>query len=141
MGDRCGGRRKNYEKFGNFENFYVGGINSNAKLDNLGPEIQLFINDTTFVSGGYTDDSPNLLALLYDNSGINTVGTGIGHDLVAILDGLTNNPYILNDNYESDLNTYQSGRVSFEFSNISNPILISLLNSNTLPKSFPSPFS
>ena len=103
---------------GNFENFYVGGINSNAKLDNLGPEIQLFINDTTFVSGGYTDDSPNLLALLYDNSGINTVGTGIGHDLVAILDGLTNNPYILNDNYESDLNTYQSGRVSFEFSNI-----------------------
>ena len=103
---------------GNFENFYVGGVNLNAKSDNLGPEIQLFINDTTFVSGGYTDDSPSLLGLLFDDSGINTVGTGIGHDLVAILDGVTNNPYILNDNYESDLNTYQSGRVNFEFSNI-----------------------
>ena len=31
------------------------------------------------------------LGVLYDNSGINTVGTGIGHDLVAILDGVTNN--------------------------------------------------
>ena len=88
------------------------------KSDNLGPEIQLFINDTTFVSGGYTDDSPSLLGLLFDDSGINTVGTGIGHDLVAILDGVTNNTYILNYNYESELNTYQSVIFYFEFSNI-----------------------
>ena len=103
---------------GYFEDFLVGGLNSNANLDNTGPEIQLFINDTTFVSGGFTDDSPDLLGVLYDNSGINTVGTGIGHDLVAILDGVTNNPYILNDYYESDLNTFKSGRVNFSFSEL-----------------------
>jgi len=103
---------------GYFEDFFVGGLNSNPNLDKLGPEIQLFINDTTFVSGGFTDDSPDLLGVLYDDSGINTVGTGIGHDLVAILDGVTNNPYILNDSYEADLNTFQSGRVSFSFSDL-----------------------
>jgi hypothetical protein len=34
---------------------------------------------------------------------------------VAILDDETGNPYILNDFYESDLNTYMSGVVSFPF--------------------------
>ena len=46
------------------------------------------------------------------------MGTGIGHDLVAILDGITNNPYILNEFYEADLNTFQSGRVGFSFSDL-----------------------
>ena len=103
---------------GSFEEFFVGGLNSNANFDYVGPEIDLFINDTTFVSGGFSDDSPELLAILFDDSGINTVGTGIGHDLVAILDGVTNSPYILNDYYESDLNSFQSGKVLYPFSNL-----------------------
>ena len=77
------------------------------------------MNDTSFVSGGITDSNPEILAKVFDSSGINTVGTGIGHDIVAIIDNMTNQPYILNDFYESDLNTYKSGIVRYPLSNIS----------------------
>ena len=104
---------------GSYKNLIIGGINSNAKLDDIGPEIELFMNDTSFVSGGITDSNPEILAKVFDSSGINTVGTGIGHDIVAIIDNMTNQPYILNDFYESDLNTYKSGIVRYPLSNIS----------------------
>ena len=104
---------------GSYKNLIIGGINSNATLDDIGPEIELFMNDTSFVSGGITDSNPEILAKVFDSSGINTVGTGIGHDIVAIIDNMTNQPYILNDFYESDLNTYKSGIVRYPLSNIS----------------------
>jgi len=51
-----------------------------------------------------------------DENGINTIGNGIGHDITAVLDGNTSEPFILNDFYESDINTYKSGNILFPFS-------------------------
>ena len=51
-----------------------------------GPEIKLFINDSSFTDGGITGEFPSLYAKISDNSGINIGGQGIGHDLVATLD-------------------------------------------------------
>ena len=59
-----------------------------------------------------------LFIKLFDESGINTVGNGIGHDLMAILDEESANPIILNDYYTSDLNTYQSGQVKYPFNTL-----------------------
>jgi hypothetical protein len=56
-----------------------------------------------------------LFIKLFDESGINTVGNGIGHDLMAILDEESSNPIILNEYYSADLNTYQSGQVKYPF--------------------------
>ena len=103
------------EATGANEDIFIGGVASNYVFDNHGPTIELFMNDTNFVSGGYTNNSPELLALLFDDSGINTVGTGIGHDLSVTLDQGIINQYIVNDYYESDLNSYQSGYVRFPF--------------------------
>jgi hypothetical protein len=47
------------------------------------------MNDETFVSGGYTKFITLLLAFLEDENGINTA-SGIGHDIVAILDDVSN---------------------------------------------------
>ncbi|HIB38206.1 type IX secretion system sortase PorU, partial [Mesonia sp.] len=91
----------------------VGGINEDAPEDNLGPEIQLFMNDESFVSGGITNDEPFLLAKLSDENGINTA-SGIGHDLVAILDGDETNPYVVNDYYETELDDYTRGTVNYK---------------------------
>ena len=96
----------------------IGGISNNYQLDEIGPEIDLFMNDESFVSGGFTNSSPTLLAKLFDDSGINTVGTGIGHDLTLILDENTSNQIILNDYYQSDLNSFKSGKVIFPFSEL-----------------------
>jgi hypothetical protein len=92
----------------------IGGINENAPEDNIGPRVRLFMNDESFISGGITNASPIFLAFLEDENGINTA-SGIGHDIVAILDGDENNPYVLNDYYETELNDYTQGRVRFPF--------------------------
>ncbi|ESU27392.1 hypothetical protein FLJC2902T_20970 [Flavobacterium limnosediminis JC2902] len=95
----------------------VGDINTNAVADNLPPRIRLYMNDRSFVSGGITNASPIFLADLEDENGINTA-SGIGHDIVAILDGDENNPFILNDYYETEPNNYTKGEVRYPFRNL-----------------------
>lgn len=95
----------------------IGGINPNAVADNIGPRVRLYMNDETFISGGITNESPIFLAFLEDENGINTA-SGIGHDIVAILDGDENNPYILNDYYETELDNHTKGKVRFPFRNL-----------------------
>lgn len=95
----------------------IGGINENAPVDNVGPTARLYMNDETFISGGITNESPIFLAFLEDENGINTA-SGIGHDIVAILDGDESNPYILNDYYETELDDFTKGKVRFPFRNL-----------------------
>jgi hypothetical protein len=104
---------------GYYDDFIIGGANQNAPQDYTGPDIRMFMNDTLFISGGITNENPVLLALVSDSNGINTVGNGIGHDIIAVLDGNTGKSYVLNDYYESDLNTYKSGIIRFPLSNLS----------------------
>jgi peptidase C25-like protein len=103
---------------GSFSDFYIGGTSQNFEADNEGPEIELYMNDKTFVFGGLTDESPNMLAYVSDIHGINMVGNGIGHDIVAVLDDKTDEAFILNDYYEADLNSYQRGVIKFPFKDL-----------------------
>ncbi|HMP86176.1 MAG TPA: type IX secretion system sortase PorU, partial [Lacibacter sp.] len=59
----------------------VGGVGSSPTQDETGPDIKAFLNDDKFVNGGITNETPVLFLRLLDSSGINTVGTGIGHDI------------------------------------------------------------
>ncbi|WP_027127042.1 type IX secretion system sortase PorU [Gelidibacter mesophilus] len=97
----------------NFE-VLVGGINENAETDNTGPVVKLYFNDENFVSGGITNETPTLLAKLEDPNGINTA-SGIGHDIVAIIDGDETNPFVLNDYYKAQVDDYTKGEVSYPF--------------------------
>lgn len=104
------------DAFGYDTSFLIGGLDPNGIVDNEGPTIDLYINDESFVSGGITDETPILIADVFDENGINTVGNGVGHDIVAILDGETGNPLVLNDFYTADLDSYQSGQIRYNFS-------------------------
>lgn len=97
----------------------VGATDNTAVADNQGPSIELHMNDASFVNGGTTNETPLLYAKLYDKSGINTLGSSIGHDLTAILDANTQNAIVLNDWYEADKDTYKSGSVRYRLSNLS----------------------
>ncbi|AGC77139.1 flagellar hook capping protein, Fjo24 [Nonlabens dokdonensis DSW-6] len=99
------------------QDLQIGGINRNAPADDIGPEVELFMNDTNFVSGGITDSDPFLLAFLNDDNGINT-SSGIGHDITGILDGDETNPYILNDYYEANEDDFTRGKVFFPLRDI-----------------------
>lgn len=96
---------------GHSQNLIIGGVDQEATLDNAGPEITLFINDSTFLPGGTTSQDAMFLAMIRDEQGINTVGTGIGHDLLATLDD--EQSFVLNDYYTTDLGTYTSGRLAY----------------------------
>ncbi len=100
------------DKTGYDNTIRIGGINENAVADNTGPTVKLYMNDQTFISGGITNENPIFLAFLEDEHGINTA-SGIGHDIVAILDGDESNPYILNDYYETELDDFTKGKLRF----------------------------
>ncbi|MFD2568111.1 type IX secretion system sortase PorU [Pseudotenacibaculum haliotis] len=105
---------------GGFNNdVIVGGINESAPEDTTGPEIQLFMNDESFIDGGNTNVSPNLIAKLSDISGINTSVTAVDHDIVAILDGDESNPIILNDFYQTELDDFTNGKVVYRLRDLS----------------------
>ena len=92
----------------------VGGLNENAPIDNEGPLIKLFMNDESFVSGGITNNMPILIAKLEDENGINTT-SGIGHDIVAILDGDESNPFILNEFYQTEVDDFTKGSTQYKY--------------------------
>ncbi len=99
----------------------IGGLNENAPEDNQGPLIQLFMNDESFVSGGITNDSPILIAKLEDENGINTA-SGIGHDIIAILDGDESNPFVLNEYYQAEVDDYTRGLTNYKLRDLENGI-------------------
>ena len=99
---------------GHFANFIVGGSMNSIDNDKEGPVIKAYLNDEKFVNGSVTNANPLLIVKLNDSSGINTAGSGIGHDIVATLDNDNSRYYILNDFYEADLNSYQEGVIHFQ---------------------------
>lgn len=104
---------------GYYDNFIIGGTSDSATTDTTGPEISLYMNDFTFESGDLTDENPVLLAKVFDENGINTVGNGIGHDIVAVLDQNTDRQIVLNDYYEADMDSYKQGTVQYPFQDLS----------------------
>jgi hypothetical protein len=79
----------------------------------------LYLNNENFVNGGITTPNPTLYAIIKDENGVNTVGTGIGHDIVAYLDDELDKSIVLNDFFEYDENSYKSGKISYLLSNLS----------------------
>ena len=104
---------------GHYENFLLGGRADNPSEDNIGPTVSLWMNDESFIIGGITDENPLIYAKIFDENGINTVGSGIGHDIVAVIDENTANSLTLNDYYEADLDSYQKGSISYALNNLS----------------------
>jgi hypothetical protein len=106
----------------------VGDINPNGINDNEPPKVKLYMNNTNFADGGITDQNPMLLACITDDKGINSTGSGIGHDITVYLDGQIINTVVLNDFFASgegngclnpSLADYQKGNVTYPFRNLS----------------------
>ena len=107
----------NSDKSGYNSSIQIGGVNEDAEEDNIGPEIQIFLNDESFVSGGITGESPNLIVKLSDNNGINT-SSGVGHDILATVDSDDINAIILNNYYVADIDDYKNGTVNYQLDNL-----------------------
>lgn len=96
---------------GRYDNFTVGGTAQDAVNDGNGPEIRLYLNTPSFVDGDEVNSTPCLWAELYDENGINTVGTGVGHDITAIVDNSPHHTYNLNSLFVPEVGNYKRGTI------------------------------
>ena len=103
---------------GSLNDIIIGGFTNTAFKDTTGPAIDLYLNDTLFRNGGLTDNNPVLLAIIEDNGGINTTGSGIGHDLTGYLDNEPDNIVVLNNYFENDFNNYMRGKIIYNLSDL-----------------------
>lgn len=98
---------------GVFSGFRVGGTAPDTTNDTQGPVIKAFLDNEYFKDGDITGENPVLLLHLQDEHGINTSGYGIGHDLIATLDNDPAQYYVLNNFFETKIDSYQEGTVNF----------------------------
>lgn len=103
----------NEEALGVSNNIFVKSSVLINPLDTSGPQINAFINDTNFTNYSWISDEANLIIQLKDSSGIQSSGNALGHDLQFIIDDQVQHPFILNNFYKADIDTYQSGTIVY----------------------------
>ncbi|MDR0763362.1 MAG: type IX secretion system sortase PorU [Bacteroidales bacterium] len=98
---------------GYFNEITVGGFNNDVTPDTLAPEVHLYIDHNGFIDGSTVGKLPHLYAEISDRYGINTTGTGIGHDMELIIDGDEKNPIIVNRLFQYKTGSYTEGNLSY----------------------------
>lgn len=91
----------------------LGGMDAEAASDSIGPKITAWIEYPEFENGETTGTTPTLHATFSDESGINTSGEGIGHNITVVLNDDRDNPYNLNSYFSYDENSYTSGSLIY----------------------------
>lgn len=81
--------------------------------DDEAPEVELYMNDYTFVEGATVGRNPVFIADISDENGINTTNTGIGHEMTLVLNDGRQEVIVLNDFYESVDNSFKKGEVVY----------------------------
>jgi len=109
---------KNDNGKGSNKKILIGGIDESAPEDLDGPEIQVFINDSTFIFGDHVPPSPYFIAKLSDESGINITSNNIANNLILTLNKSPEYEYVLNEQYQTDLNTYKTGSIVYQLNDI-----------------------
>jgi hypothetical protein len=66
------------------------------------------------------NETPFFIANVNDPHGINTVGSGIGHDVMLTIDDDPNQSYILNDYFQATANSFSEGVVKYKLNELSN---------------------
>ncbi len=102
------------EVHGNYDRFLVGGTSPSLSTDKEGPQISLYLNNDSFQPGGKVNISPLFVATLYDEDGINTTGSGVGHDLYLVIDNDPQQSYTLNSYYQQEPGDYVKGTVTYK---------------------------
>lgn len=103
---------------GYYSNVIVGGTDTTAAQDKVGPELDIYMNDEKWADGGLVNQNPLLLARVYDQSGINTLGTGIGHEITAVLNRDDSKRIVLNEYYAAKKDSYQEGTLSYQYKDL-----------------------
>ncbi|MCR4994426.1 MAG: type IX secretion system sortase PorU, partial [Bacteroidales bacterium] len=100
------------EANGYCEDFLVGGTEPDLN-DTEGPDITAWLGTEDFENGGTVCATPYFVAYLEDESGINTAGNSLGHDIELIIDNDPATTYCLNEYYTGNFGDFTRGTVAF----------------------------
>ena len=98
-------------------NIKIGGSNANPATDILPPIINAFMEDTTFANNDLVSANSLLIVHLFDKNGINLSKSQVGHNITYTLDD--GEPISLNDYFQYNQDSYQTGKVLFPLQGIS----------------------
>ncbi|MDO4738125.1 MAG: type IX secretion system sortase PorU [Bacteroidales bacterium] len=104
---------KSIEAQGLFEDFLIGDTYIEEQTDTVGPTIAAYSDGHNTGEISITTTTPTIRITLYDENGINTTGNGLGHDIIAIIDGKEALTYTLNSHYTQAIGDYRSGTVEY----------------------------
>ena len=97
----------------------VGGTDTNTVNDGKGPDIDIYFDNASALNSNLISPNSNLIIKLADETGLNTTGTGIGHQLSGILNNKENNPIDFSRYFTGDLDAGgRSGEVNYNFSDL-----------------------
>lgn len=107
------------EAQGTNQEFVVNGYDSDAEADTEGPTIEYFyLNDSDFSYGQTVNETPVLIAEVFDKSGINVSGIGLGHNLTLKIDNRSDREYILNNHFTPTPGEFGRGTIMFHIPEI-----------------------
>ncbi len=107
------GKSGSNDAVGSLSSVVFNGINSSVQNDNRGPEMTAYLDSPDFSDGAMVGSNPKLIVELSDETGINATGTGVGHELVAILNTSPEKTFVLNNFFQTKLDDYRSGSIEF----------------------------
>ena len=99
------------EATGVTENLRLGGTADIDREDSMPPAIQLYVGDPAFRNGQTVESSSLLIAEIFDEFGINVSGTAIHQNISLALN--EEEPEIVNDYFQYDLDSYQNGFLTY----------------------------
>jgi len=103
--------------YGYNSNIIISGTDTSGVTDETGPVANLYLNDRNFRSGDLVGENPLLIVDLYDESGINTTGLGVGHRFEAFLNNNTEG-ILLNSFYKGKIDSYSEGSAEYQLEKI-----------------------
>lgn len=99
------------DAIGALANVKTGEAEPDPGTDDDAPGIELFMGDTTFVSGGLTGSASRIISILTDESGIDISQFNPQNDLQAVLDDTLS--INLNAFYQADAGDYRRGKIDY----------------------------
>lgn len=97
---------------GSYSSIKVYGIEENAQNDGKGPDVKIYLDNYNFRSGDMVRREPLLIVELSDETGINSTGLGIGHNIEGWIDD-SQIPINLTPYFNSSIENYYSGVIKY----------------------------
>lgn len=93
----------------------IGGTDTTAVDDGLGPEIEIYYDESESSNSYLVNEDFTLVVNLIDETGLNTTGTGIGHKLQGVIDDEESKAIDFTNYFVGDLDAAgKSGQVKYK---------------------------